>query len=70
MEDGTRARAMEYDMSDFARSCVQKYLDEVKTTTGETTKLRDVSTPSLAEDHKETPAGMPAASGPCAECPW
>ena len=53
------------NMEDFMKSCVQLYRDLAPGAT-----LRQVATPFLAEDQRDSPARGPAGAGPVEECPW
>ena len=67
LPNGGEATTMTYDMQEFFESCVESYL----TLTGLTKdKLREVPTPFLPEDHRESPAGAPVEGEDPMECPW
>ena len=68
--DGKSFTTIEYDMEEYLTSIVEKYKSLAEKTTGQAVKLRKAATPFLPEDMKESPAGMPAASGPRITCPW
>ena len=54
---GVIARGRSYNMEEFFRSCVQLYLDLAPGT-----RLRNVETPFLPEEHQKCGAGRPAVS--------
>ena len=63
---------MEYDMEDFVGTCVEKYValcDLIGQSLIGAGKLKPASTPFIADDHHDSPAGGPSA-GPVIECPW
>ena len=62
---GVIATTMAYAMEDFLKSCIARSREVV----GSKVPLRNYSTPFLAEDHKDAPAGAPG-TGPVRECPW
>ena len=65
LPSGKKATTTTYDMEDFLKSCIDKYKEAV----GPKVSLRSYSTPFLAEDHRDSPAGAPGSS-PVRECPW
>ena len=65
MADGCKATLFKYEMADFVRSCVKKYLEHAPGA-----RLRTVDTPFLPEDQRHSPQGAPAVDGPLHECPW
>ena len=52
---------MTYDMEDFLKSCIQRYLE----VGGKNVTLRNYATPFLAENHRDSIAGGPE-KGSCA----
>ena len=65
LADGTKAVLFKYEMENFMRSCVEKYLAHVPGL-----RLRAVETPFLPEDQNQSPQSAPCAHGPITECPW
>ena len=64
--------AMEYDMENFVESCVEKYValcDLVGQSLAGAGRLKPASTPFLADDHHNSPAGG-STGGSVIECPW
>ena len=57
-------------MEEYLKSTVEKYCSLVQQSTGKAPTLRKVSTPFLAEDHKDAPAARPISEGQAATCPW
>jgi hypothetical protein len=70
LPDGKTANAVVYNMEDYLTSCVDRYHDMCKETTGKNVVLKVVPTPFTHEDQKESDAGRPNMPGPCSECPW
>ena len=64
------ARAVIYNMEDYLTSTVTRYCSLARDLTGKAPVLRKVATPFINEDHKESPACRPAATGPLHTCPW
>ena len=62
---GGVATVHEYDMEDFFKSCVALYEELAPGV-----KLKQVATPFLNEDHRDSPARAPTGSGPVEVCPW
>ena len=52
---GVTVTTMTCDMEDFLKSCIVRYREVV----GVKSPLRNYSTPFLAEDHRDAPAGAP-----------
>ena len=77
LPDGRPATAMEYDMEEYVESSIALYRSLVQDQLGpsetpESRYLRNVRpcvTPFLTEDHRDSPAGRPAATGKCMRCP-
>ena len=65
MGDGTKAVLFKYEMENFMRSCVEKYLEHAPGL-----RLKTVETPFLPEDQACSPQGKPCQDGPLHECPW
>ena len=59
-KSGAKLRVMEYDMSDFMRSCVDRYAELAGI---DRSSLREVCTPFLAEPREPSPARDPMESG-------
>ena len=70
LKHGTTVRAVVYNMESYLRSTLDKYIKMASDATGTPVKLRKFATPDLPDDQKFSPMGMPAATGPCTECPW
>ena len=66
LPDGGKANSMVYDMESFLEQCIERYMAATKYKK----KIKDVATPFLSEDQKDSPAGRPADNGPAIECPW
>ena len=59
------ATVISYNMEKFLHGCVARYLELARIE-----KVPHFPTPFLPEDHKESPAAAPAATGKVVECPW
>ena len=68
--DQRKIRGIRYNTEDYLRSTVEKYCTKAENITGQKVKLKRVATPFTIEDQRDGPSGMPAPTGPCAECPW
>ena len=55
LPSGTTVTTMTYDMEYCLKSCIERY----RAVIGVQKPLRNYSTPCLAEDHKDAPAGAP-----------
>ena len=64
--NGKTARTMTYNMEDFLKSCVERYVELA----GTSARIKNVTTPFLTEDQNTSPQGAPCAKGPHVECPW
>ena len=62
---GGLATCHSYDMEDFMRSCVALYEELAPGV-----RLKQVSTPFLSDDHRDSAARGPAGDGPVDVCPW
>ena len=58
MADGCKATLFKYEMADFIRSCVDKYLEHAPGV-----RLRAVETPFLPEDQRTSSQGAPITGG-------
>ena len=58
MGDGTKAVLFKYEMENFMRSCVERYLEHAPGL-----RLKTVETPSLPEDQALSPQGAPQSKG-------
>ena len=56
---GGEVRQVRYNMEEYLRSTVTKYVELVRKTTGAEPKLSKVPTPFLQENHSENPAARP-----------
>ena len=67
LPNGIKARRCVWNMEDFFKSCVERYLSVCE----KGTRLKNVTTPFIPEDTKQGPAGAPKHdSKKFVECPY
>jgi len=70
LPDGTTVNAITYNMEDYLKATVDKYLRLAKEINGAPLQLKQSWTAAIVEDQKDSPMGKPVATGPCITCPW
>ena len=66
MPNGKEVVTHTFEMEDYLKSCVSKYLNLA----GPGVNMKTVATPLLADDQRNSPARGPSHEGETAVCTW